>query len=164
MTCSNRTFVTAALGAVSLAALSFAAVRAADAGSAARGADLFSVKCASCHGAGLTGGEFGPPLKGSTFISHWQGKEPGALASFIGSRMPPSAAGTLTAEDASDLAAYVQGGGGGAAPPPAPAPEAAAAPAPAPASTYAPPRAATDEQTQEDAAAAGMTSRARPGG
>ena len=133
MTCSNRTFVTAALGAVSLAALSFAAVRAADAGSAARGADLFSVKCASCHGAGLTGGEFGPPLKGSTFISHWQGKEPGALASFIGSRMPPSAAGTLTAEDASDLAAYVQGGGGGAAPPPAPAPEAAAAPAPAPA-------------------------------
>ncbi|HEY5412983.1 MAG TPA: hypothetical protein VIJ94_19885 [Caulobacteraceae bacterium] len=50
-----------------------------------------------------------------------------------------------------------------AAPEPMP-PPAASAPAPPPAAAAATPRAAPDEQTREDAAAAGMTSRARPGG
>ena len=125
MTLSNRQFaVSAALGAVSLAALSVAGVRAAESGSAAHGQELYSAKCVSCHAGGLAGGEFGPPLKGASFQGHWQGQPPGALASFIQSRMPPTAAGTLTAADAADLAAYVQSGGGGAAPAPAAAADA----------------------------------------
>ena len=128
VTRSTRICLSTALGAISLTALSFAAVKAAEPGSAAHGADVFSAKCASCHGAGLVGGEFGPPLKGSIFVSHWQGQAPGAVASFIAARMPPSAAGTLSADDAADLAAYIQSGGGGAAPPP-PASEASAPPA-----------------------------------
>ena len=125
-----------------LAALSLAAVRAAEPGSAANGQALFTGKCASCHGSGLVGGEFGPPLKGSTFDSHWQGQGPGALASFISARMPPSAPGTLTAGDASDLAAYIQSGGGGAAP--AAAPEPAKADASAPPTPLAPGRGMRD--------------------
>ena len=125
MTRIRRAAVIAALGSAGLAALSIGAVRAAEPGSAAHGQELFSARCASCHGAGLTGGEFGPPLKGASFESHWQG---GALASFISARMPPSAAGTLSEADAADLAAYIRSGGGAA---PAPAPEDSAAAAPA---------------------------------
>ena len=135
----------AASAAAALAALSGSvAVRAADAGSAAHGQETFSAKCASCHGSGGTGGEFGPPLKGSMFESHWQGKEPGALAAFIGARMPPSAAGTLSADEANDLAAYIRAGGGAA---PAPAPQAAAQAAPtdpSPPTPLAPGRAMAD--------------------
>lgn len=109
-----------------LAALSLAAVRAAEP-LAAHGQALFSVKCASCHGAGLSGGEFGPPLTGASFADHWKGQPPGAIASFITARMPPSAAGTISAADAADLEAYIKSGGGGAGPPAAPEPVAAAA-------------------------------------
>ncbi len=125
-----RSFVFAGAGA--LVALSFAAVRADEAGSAGHGQALFSARCASCHGAGGSGGEFGPPLKGQSFSGHWQGKEPGALAAFIVARMPPSAPGTISAADAADLAAYIRSGGGGAGPPAAPAAPAAAPAAPQP--------------------------------
>ena len=108
---SGRSVLFATGGAAALAVLSVAAVRAAEPGSAAHGQALFSAKCASCHGSGLVGGEFGPPLKGASFAGHWEGQPPGALASFISSRMPPSAPGTITAADAADLAAYIQGGG-----------------------------------------------------
>jgi len=114
-----------------LAALSFAAVRAADSGSPVHGHGLFVAKCAACHGGDLAGGEFGPPLKGAAFDGQWKSQSPGALASFIAARMPPSEPGTLTADDAADLAAYVQSSGGsGAPPPPTPGPAAAAAPEP----------------------------------
>ena len=97
------------------------------------GQSLFATSCASCHGAGLSGGEFGPPLTGPGFAGHWQGKPPGALADFISSRMPPSAPGTIGPQAAADLEAYIQkvnGGGStktsaGEAPPP-PVPKAAA--------------------------------------
>ena len=141
VTRNHRICLFGASGAAVLSALSLgAAVRAADAGSAAHGQEMFSAKCASCHGTGGTGGEFGPPLKGASFESHWQGKEPGALAEFIAARMPPSAAGTLTADQANDLAAYVRGGEGGA-----PAPAAQAAPSdPSPPTPLAPGRAMAD--------------------
>ena len=90
MTRSNRIYLSAALAAISLAALSFAAVKAADTGSPVHGHGLFVAKCASCHGGDLAGGEFGPPLKGATFEGQWKGQAPGALASFISARMPPS--------------------------------------------------------------------------
>ena len=115
-----RPFVFASAAATALAAVSVAAVRADEGGSAAHGQALFSTRCASCHGVGGSGGEFGPPLKGASFAGHWQGKQTGALAEFIVARMPPSAPGTISAADASDLAAYIRSGGGGAGPPAAP--------------------------------------------
>jgi len=97
-----------------------------------RGKDLFAANCASCHGAGLVGGEFGPPLAGPTFASHWSGRPPADLAGFINARMPPSAAGSLGAPAAADLAAYIlqvdSGAGGGSAPAPAATQAAASAP------------------------------------
>ena len=133
-------FVSASAGAAVLGALSVAVVHADEGGSPAHGQALFSARCASCHGAGGSGGEFGPPLKGASFAGHWQGKEPGALAEFIVARMPPSAPGTISAADASDLAAYIKTGGGGAGPPAAPEPpSAAAAPSPPQPSVFAGP-------------------------
>src|SRR5581483_583239 len=90
---------------------------------------LFAAKCASCHGANLVGGEFGPPLAGAAFEAHWRGQEPGALASFIASRMPPSAPGSVGAAAADELAAFIRSGGQGGAPVAAPA-RASAAKAP----------------------------------
>ena len=72
-----------------------------------RGKALFAANCVSCHGAGLTGGEFGPPLSGSNFAGHWQDQSPEALARFISTRMPPSAPGTLGEGAAAELAAYI---------------------------------------------------------
>ena len=122
-----------------LAALSFAAVKAADTGSPVHGRGLFVAQCASCHGGNLAGGEFGPPLKGEGFTAQWKGQAPGALESFIAERMPPSAAGTLSAADAADLAAFIRSGGGvDAAPPPASdAAAASAAPTPQQPSVFA---------------------------
>src|SRR5206468_6117581 len=95
--------------------------------------DLFASRCASCHGEGLVGGEFGPPLAGPAFEGKWRDQPAGALASFISQRMPPSAPGTVSAAAAADLAAYIRSGGqggGAAAPAPAPAAEADNPPTP----------------------------------
>jgi alcohol dehydrogenase (cytochrome c) len=93
-----------------LLALAAASAHAAEPGAiaeAARGKDLFAAKCASCHGADLVGGEFGPPLSGPSFAGHWRDRSPGAIASFISSRMPPSAPGTVTPGAAADLEAFI---------------------------------------------------------
>ena len=117
--------------AIGLASVSIAGVVAAQSGaSAAHGKATFAAKCASCHGADLVGGEFGPPLAGPSFDGHWQGQPPGALASFISARMPPSAQGTIGAAEAADLAAYIRSPGNGAA---------ASTPAPGPATAPPPP-------------------------
>lgn len=124
------------LGAVALAAapLSLVTPSAARAASsdepAARGQAQFAARCAACHGEGLAGGEFGPPLSGSAFDARWRGQPPGALASFISARMPPSAPGTVGAAAAADLEAYILKAEGGAAPQAAAAPAAAPAPTP----------------------------------
>ena len=124
----------AAVAASALAGLALSSVKAAEPeADAARGQTLFSARCASCHGAGLVGGEFGPPLKGPSFSGHWQGQAPGALAAFISTRMPPSAPGTLAPADAAALEAYILHADGAAGPG-----EAAAAPAPARAAVHDP--------------------------
>ena len=123
-----------ALGAIALAASASTLGAAQPSGPAAtRGKDLFATKCVSCHGVGLVGGEFGPPLAGPSFASHWRGQAPEALAGFIANRMPPSAPGTLGEADAAELAAYILKGGGVAT-----SNSADAARAPRPASANAP--------------------------
>ena len=126
------------LGAVALAAASLCGAWAAESGSgptappAAHGKDLFAAKCASCHGADLVGGEFGPRLTGPAFAGRWQGQAPEALSDFIRSRMPPSAPGTLGDDAAAELAAYIRQVNGAAA-----SGLAEAAPAPRPAGAQA---------------------------
>src|SRR5262245_54491177 len=56
---------------------------------AARGQGAYARACLNCHGAVLEGNQFGPPLKGEAFASHWRGRTRAALAEKIRTTMPP---------------------------------------------------------------------------
>ena len=74
-----------------LASVSFTAEQA-NAGQAA-----YKQHCASCHGANLDDGEFGPPLKGVEFRSRWGGTQPlEPLYTHMEQRMPPAADQSVT--------------------------------------------------------------------
>jgi alcohol dehydrogenase (cytochrome c) len=70
------------------------------------GEATYTQACASCHGANLDDGEFGPPLKGVEFRSAWFGRPADALFLKI-EAMPPAAPGTLGAERHAELLAYL---------------------------------------------------------
>jgi alcohol dehydrogenase (cytochrome c) len=74
---------------------------------AARGRVLYAADCASCHGRNLSGSEFASALNGNTFSQQWAAKPAEALFSFIHSRMPPAAPGSLTPEDTAQILAYL---------------------------------------------------------
>jgi alcohol dehydrogenase (cytochrome c) len=61
---------------------------------ATEGKAAFDRNCASCHGANLDDGEFGPPLKGVEFRIRWGAKPLDGLFDAL-SRMPPAAPDTL---------------------------------------------------------------------
>ncbi|HLG56180.1 MAG TPA: PQQ-binding-like beta-propeller repeat protein [Vicinamibacterales bacterium] len=61
---------------------------------ATAGKAAFDRNCASCHGANLDDGEFGPPLKGVEFRIRWGAKPLDGLFAALSS-MPPAAPDTL---------------------------------------------------------------------
>lgn len=72
-----------------------------------RGKSVYDDSCASCHGANLDDGQFGPPLRGSAFKSGWSGQSANALFSYIAAKMPPSFPGGLNDRAYADVEAYV---------------------------------------------------------
>lgn len=74
---------------------------------APRGSAVYARQCASCHGATLDDGEFAPPLKGDAFLRKWGGRNGAALRDYVASTMPPSAPGSLSGQQATDLSALV---------------------------------------------------------
>lgn len=74
---------------------------------ATAGAGLYAKSCASCHGANLDDGQFGPPLRGDTFLSHWSGKGLGELFDHALTRMPPAAPGSIAPEQMAEIMAFV---------------------------------------------------------
>lgn len=72
---------------------------------ASRGGTLYKEQCASCHGDHLQG-RSGPPLAGGDFRSRWPAATD--LIGKIKNTMPQDKPGTLTAEQAADLASYIQ--------------------------------------------------------
>jgi alcohol dehydrogenase (cytochrome c) len=74
---------------------------------AVRGQAAFAQTCASCHGADLSAGPFGPALTGPAFEAHWKGQPITAVQAFIQARMPPAAPGSLSSQNNSDIAAYI---------------------------------------------------------
>jgi alcohol dehydrogenase (cytochrome c) len=94
---------------------------------AARGQAAFAQNCATCHGADLSAGPFGPALKGPAFDAHWKGQSIQAVQAFIQARMPPAAPGSLGGEAYGDIVAYILKVNG-AAPGKPDAPAAGAAP------------------------------------
>jgi len=102
---------------------------------ATRGQAAYARACLSCHGAALEGGQFGPPLKGTSFEGHWRGKTRAALSERIRTTMPPGGIGSVSSQGYSDIEAYLLQANGGTASSsgePRPAPESASRTAQAP--------------------------------
>jgi alcohol dehydrogenase (cytochrome c) len=59
------------------------------------GKAAYTEQCASCHGANLDDGPFGPPVRGVEFQQRWGGRTVDTLHAYITERMPPSAPGSL---------------------------------------------------------------------
>src|ERR1035438_8782203 len=72
-----------------------------------RGKAIYDDNCANCHGANLDDGQFGPPLRGSAFKTHWSSQSADALFSYIAARMPPTAPAGLNNRAYSDVEAYI---------------------------------------------------------
>jgi alcohol dehydrogenase (cytochrome c) len=72
-----------------------------------RGKSVYDDNCASCHGANLDDGEFGPPLRGSAFKARWSSQSADGLYSYIAAKMPPSAPAGLSDKAYSDVEAYI---------------------------------------------------------
>jgi quinoprotein glucose dehydrogenase len=73
---------------------------------AQRGAAIYKNLCLSCHGETLSGG-VGPMLTGDGFVNAWAGRTLGDLVDKIQNTMPLQAPGTLTRQQATDVAAYM---------------------------------------------------------
>ena len=74
---------------------------------ATRGQQQFERTCARCHGADLSGGQFGPALKGEVFEGRWAGKPLADLFDYIHTNMPPTDPGSLSGRGLSELLAYI---------------------------------------------------------
>ena len=74
---------------------------------AARGKAAYAMSCTACHGADLGGGQFAGALKGLTFSQNWGGKNADSLVTYISTKMPPAAPGSLGDQTAADIAAYI---------------------------------------------------------
>ena len=77
-------------------------------GDTARGATLFGVECARCHGANGDGTAAGPPVWGPRSFNVGAGMaRVRTAAAFIKANMPNDRRGTLTEQQAFDVAAYI---------------------------------------------------------
>lgn len=75
---------------------------------AGRGAQVWAASCARCHGAAGEGVPPVPPVWGSRSFTVGAGMaRPRTAASFIRSNMPRDKPGTLSAQEAMDVAAYI---------------------------------------------------------
>ncbi len=76
--------------------------------SAQRGAGLYAQRCAACHGVSGSGSAAFPPLWGSASFNTGAGMHRlWTMAAFVRYNMPQNAPGTLTAQQAYDVSAYV---------------------------------------------------------
>lgn len=87
--------------AASASALSFTSTQSGE------GESLYASSCASCHGAQLNDGRFGPPLRGAAFAGHWSGRSLAELFDFLQGSMPPGKPGSLSADAYAQLIAYL---------------------------------------------------------
>jgi mono/diheme cytochrome c family protein len=73
---------------------------------ATRGQQLYETQCVACHGKALEG-SVGPPLSGEAFLAVWGSRSLGELVEKIEKTMPPQAPGSVSREQAIDIAAHV---------------------------------------------------------
>jgi hypothetical protein len=63
--------------------------------------------CRQSHGRDLDDGDFGPPLRGTAFMRNWGGKAVAELFTYIPTRMPSDAPGSLGARAYTGVLAYI---------------------------------------------------------
>ena len=73
---------------------------------AAQGKTAFDRSCASCHGANLDDGEFGPPLKGAEFRLRWGAQPLDTLLTHM-KTMPPAAPNSLGDDVYTQVLAFI---------------------------------------------------------
>ena len=73
---------------------------------ATRGQQIYQAQCVTCHGSALEGA-VGPPLAGDAFLSAWATRSLADLVDKIEKTMPPQQPGSVSRQQAIDLAAYV---------------------------------------------------------
>ncbi len=74
---------------------------------AKRGAALYDVHCASCHGPAGAGGGLAPALVGSAFAANYDGLTVADLFERNRRTMPVGEEGTLSREETADITAYM---------------------------------------------------------
>jgi S-disulfanyl-L-cysteine oxidoreductase SoxD len=74
---------------------------------AKRGEPLYHLRCASCHGDKLTGGESAPPLMGGQFLSNWNGLTLDVLFERIRTSMPSDNPAKVARPAKADILAYI---------------------------------------------------------
>jgi glucose/arabinose dehydrogenase len=72
-----------------------------------RGKAAYAEQCASCHGAGLSGGQETPSLTGGPFLAKWQNRSVDELFESIRVSMPANRPGSLSRQKYSDILAYM---------------------------------------------------------
>jgi len=73
---------------------------------AARGKEIFAMRCALCHGEMLEGAA-GPPLAGEVFLGPRDGQPVSDIFDKINATMPADAPGTLEPQQVADLVAFI---------------------------------------------------------
>ena len=74
---------------------------------ATAGSKLYEQQCAGCHGSRLDNGEFGPPVSGEEFLTRWGNRRVNEVLDYVQDMMPPAAPGSLTAEQVTNLVAFI---------------------------------------------------------
>jgi len=72
-----------------------------------RGGEVYQMTCSACHDAQLTGSGAAPPLTGPDFSANWKDETVGSLVERIQSTMPADNPGTLSRQQAADLASFI---------------------------------------------------------
>jgi quinoprotein glucose dehydrogenase len=72
-----------------------------------RGKAVYSSACARCHADTLDGNDEVPPVKGSHFMTNWDGQSVGDLVQRIRNTMPLDDPGSLGGASTADLVAYL---------------------------------------------------------
>jgi alcohol dehydrogenase (cytochrome c) len=73
----------------------------------AEGKVAYDRACRQCHGGDLDDGDFGPPLRGAAFLRNWGGKPVAELFTYVSTRMPSDAPGSLQARAYTGIVAYI---------------------------------------------------------
>ena len=84
---------------------------------ATAGRATYAAMCASCHLPDRSGRNEAPSLRDTAFLARWSARRPD-LSTYIQASMPPTDAGSLTAEAATNLATYLLNPDGAQSAPP----------------------------------------------